>query len=155
MVLVVIRTITEACRASVADTLVVRKSSFASDTGVTEVVTWPMLTTGNAVHFVNGNGRIVSSTIWKTAVPMLPLHQADYTPGQSASKIPGPDEGSTSFFSRELSMIAVASLWKASASEVLEVIDQVVVAVNKLCWLLDRKAIRVLLTKLTLIKSSG
>ena len=153
MVLVVIRTITEACRASVADTLIVRKSAFASDTGVTEMVTWPILTTGNAIHFVNWNGRIVSSTIWMIAMPMLPLHHADYTPGQSSSKIPGPDAGSMSFFSRELSMLAVASLWKASASEVLEVIDQVVVTMNKLGWFLDRKAIGVILTKLTLVKS--
>ena len=151
----IIRTITEACRASVADTSIVRISAFASDTGVPEMVTWPILATGNAVHLVNGNGRIVSSTIWKTAMPIFPLHHTDYTPGESLGEIPGPDAGSMCFFSCELSMLAVASLWKASACEASEVIGQIVVAVNKLCWLLDWKTLRVPLTKLTLVKSSG
>ena len=153
MVLVVIRTIAEAGRASVADTLIVRKSAFASDPGVTEMVTWSVLTTGNASHFFYRNGRVMCTTIRMIVMPMLPLHHADNAPGQSSSKIPGPDAGSMRFTTNKLSMLAIASLWKASASEVLEVIDQVVAAVNKLCWFLDRKAIGVLLTKLTLVKS--
>ena len=52
-------------------------------------------------------------------------------------------------------MLAVASLWKASAFEVLEVIDQIVATVNKLCRFLDRKAIGVLLTQLTLVELDG
>ena len=151
----VVWTITEACRASVTDTLIIRKSAFASDTGVTGVVTWSILTTGNALHIIDRNGRIMSSTTRMIVAPILPLHHADYAPGHASSKIPGPDAGNMSFSSNKLCMLAVASLWKASASEVLEVIGQIVVAVNKLCWLLDRKAIRVLLTKLTLVKSSG
>ena len=144
MVFVVVRPITEACRASIADTLIVRKSAFASDPGVTEMVAWSVLTTGNASHFFNRNGRVVSTTIGKMAMPVLPFHHADNAPGQSSGNIPGPDAGSMSFTTSKLSMLAMASLWKASASEVLEVIDQVVAAVVKLCWLLDRKAIRVL-----------
>ena len=153
MVLVVVWTITEACRTSIADTLIIRKPALASDTGVTEMVTWSVLTTGNAFHFVDRNGRVMSTTIRMTAMPMLPLHHAEYAPGQSSSKIPGPDAGSMSFTTCKRSMLAIASLWKASASEVLEVVCQVVVTVDQLCWFLDRETIGVMLTKLTLIKS--
>ena len=119
------------------------------------MVTWPILTTGNAVHLVIGNGRIVISTIWKTAMPILPFHHTDYTPGESLGEIPGPDAGSMCFLSCEMSMLAVASLWKASACEASEVIGQIVIAVNKLRGFLDWKPLRVLLPQLTLVKLCG
>ena len=52
-------------------------------------------------------------------------------------------------------MNAIATLRKASASEVLEVVDQILVTVNKLGRFLDREAIGVLLTKLTLVELDG
>ena len=80
VVLMVVRTITEACRASVTDTLIIRNYAFASDTGVTGVVTWSVLTTGNAFHISDRNGRVVSTTIRMIATPIFPLHHADYAP---------------------------------------------------------------------------
>ena len=68
-------------------------------------------------------------------------------------KIQGPTSGNMRFLSSELSMNAIAALRKASAFQVLEVIDQILVTVHKLGRLLDGEAIGVLLTKLTLVES--
>ena len=59
------------------------------------------------------------------------------------------------FLSCELSMNAIAALRKASAFQVLEVIDQILIAMNKLGRFLDREAIGVLLTKLALVELNG
>ena len=59
------------------------------------------------------------------------------------------------FLSSELGMNAIAALGKASAFQVLEVVDQILVAVNKLGRFLDREAIGVLLTKLALVEVNG
>ena len=59
------------------------------------------------------------------------------------------------FLSCELSMNAIAALRKASAFQVLEVIDQILIAMNKLSRFLDREAIGVLLTKLALVEVNG
>ena len=80
MVLVVIRTITEACRTTIAYALIIWKPAFASDTGVTEMVTWSVLTTCDAFDLLNRNGGIVSTTPWMSIAPMLPFHHADYAP---------------------------------------------------------------------------
>ena len=57
--------------------------------------------------------------------------------------------------SREVSMDAVAALGKASALQALEVVNQIGVTVHQLSRFLDRKAIRILLTKLALVEVDG
>ena len=52
-------------------------------------------------------------------------------------------------------MNAIAALGKASAFQALEVVDQILSAVNKLGRFLDREAIGVLLTKLALVEVNG
>ena len=52
-------------------------------------------------------------------------------------------------------MNAIAALRKASAFQVLEVVDQILIAMNKLRRFLDREAIGVLLTKLALVEVNG
>ena len=59
VIFVVVGSITETCKASVADTFVIGEPASASDTGATKVVTWSVLTTGNALHSIGGNGRVV------------------------------------------------------------------------------------------------
>ena len=124
VIFVVVGTIMGTCRASVADTFVIWKSAFSSDTGATKVVTWSVLATRNALHLINGNCRIVSFPTWVLVSPVLPLHHADYAPGHATSKVPGPDACIMSFSTSELNMFAVAPLRKASAFEILEVVLQ-------------------------------
>ena len=52
-------------------------------------------------------------------------------------------------------MNAIAALRKASAFQVLEVVDQIFIAMHKLSRFLDREAIGVLLTKLALVEVNG
>ena len=52
-------------------------------------------------------------------------------------------------------MDAVAALGKASALQALEVVNQIGITVHQLSWFLDRKAIRILLTKLALVEVDG
>ena len=59
------------------------------------------------------------------------------------------------FLPSELGMTAITARGKASAFQVLEVVDQILVAVNKLGRFLDREAIGVLLTKLALVEVNG
>ena len=49
-------------------------------------------------------------------------------------------------------MLAVASLWKPSTFEILEVVAKVVVADHELRGLLDWLTMGILLTELTLVK---
>ena len=49
-------------------------------------------------------------------------------------------------------MVAVASFWKPSTFEILEIVAKVLVADNELSGLLDWLTLRVLLTELTLVK---
>ena len=135
---VVAGTITETCRASVADTLVIWKSASPPDTGVTKVVTRPILATSNALDLINGNGWIVPIPWYVVVTPVLPLHEAHNTPGHTTSEVPGPYACGMSFSACELSMSAIASLGKAAALKVLEVILQVFVTDDKLRRFLDR-----------------
>ena len=49
-------------------------------------------------------------------------------------------------------MVAIASFWKPSTFEVLEVVAKVLVADNELSGLLDWLTMRILLTELALVK---
>ena len=52
-------------------------------------------------------------------------------------------------------MDAIAALGKAPALQTLEVVNQIGVTVHQLSRFLDRKAIRILLTKLALVEVDG
>ena len=138
MIFVIVGTITEACRASISDTFVIRISAFSSYAGVTDVVTRSVLSARSAFDLIQRNGWIVPIPWYVVVAPVLPLHEAHNTPGHTTSEVPGPYACGMSFSACELSMSAIASLGKAAALKVLEVILQVFVTDDKLRRLLDR-----------------
>ena len=138
MIFVIVGTITEACRASISDTFVIRISAFSSYAGVTDVVTRSVLSTRNALDLIHGHGWIVPIPWYVVVSPVLLLHHANDAPGHATSKVPGPDACCMSFSACELCVFAIAPLRKASALKVLEVVSQILITKNQLGGLLDR-----------------